>query len=1072
MNSPFLNWNLGSVTSTTCQLAQPLTDGRPIYARMRFDRFNTLEFPAGGSLTVTFLSNKDLHFIRERCRAAGWSHYGLPLLRVQRAENAEEARLDFMFPATMVPFTGALPLMVDKEVLEKVSGVADERSKTQFLEDLCLDSGYGRFLIRQAPGFIEDESLRNIVKFFLPSGLWIACRLLQNYRGVPYLHATSVEDVPRERISKSVSRVHLLPLMDQPGLQLIQSPEEAQANELNKLSQAASRIVMAWSQYHRLVAAERKRLFDLRASCPLTFHDPMPEDGLFRISLRNWPSARELWCAEDLSRGRIAKQSINVRLKLNADDPETTAIPATIERVSYEGDAWLDTAGKTPPDKGLVLATEEGDRAAERRKDSVERLQTAQVALPVLMDILNDPARAARAGKKHGAADHRGLNRSQSEAMERAVANESVMAIQGPPGTGKTKVIVEIVRHLFLKRRQNEALRVLVCSTQNDAVQNAVMKLQGEGILIHLNQSREAAQKSKASGLLQRLAQPVEDVQQKLEAKIQTDLNLSRASQCSHVGEDLAAALQDCPEEPAPVLQHLIQLGERWAGSPLVDMLSPWGELSTLRDELKQMLLNSSALARDLPRAKEALSAVTALLATTGNLAESEALRRSLETNETAVRQALGDGLLEALRDTLKLHRRSLRDGNAADAQVRWTRLREIMAEAETASVARGANEPLRAALRQVVQWRKRCLAELAELRQSLAATKAGAVVEWHKALAQDPHMWREICERYSQVVGATAQMSAPRAQDCAIEPYDYVIVDEAGRSDLFDLLIPMTLGRRILLVGDQQQLPPFIENTLLARDDEDDAESIRQFQEELARNTLFRELYEGLPTENRVMLNVQYRMHPAIGDAISDAFYEGQLTSGPEERSSPSYQDWLASKQPRWGLFDNRPLVWIESAVPKAPRCKDHNEFEVHIIRDLVQRALLATKASVSESRPEAFIGVISFYSEQVRQLQEAIATLPEAKGRVEIGTVDSFQGKEYPLTILSCCRHDPSRGEVGFLRLTSRVNVALSRAQCQLIIVGSAATLQHPEPGRGSAPLKDFCRAAGDNLFHTSPP
>ena len=103
-------------------------------------------------------------------------------------------------------------------------------------------------------------------------------------------------------------------------------------------------------------------------------------------------------------------------------------------------------------------------------------------------------------------------------------------SIQGPPGTGKTKVIVEIVRHLFLKRRQNETLRVLFCSTQHEAVQNAVMKLQGEGILIHLNQSREAAQKSKASGLLQRLAQPVEGVQQKLELKIQTDLNLSRAT--------------------------------------------------------------------------------------------------------------------------------------------------------------------------------------------------------------------------------------------------------------------------------------------------------------------------------------------------------------------------------------------------------------------------------------------------------------------------------------------------------------------------------------------------------------
>jgi superfamily I DNA and/or RNA helicase len=218
-------------------------------------------------------------------------------------------------------------------------------------------------------------------------------------------------------------------------------------------------------------------------------------------------------------------------------------------------------------------------------------------------------------------------------------------------------------------------------------------------------------------------------------------------------------------------------------------------------------------------------------------------------------------------------------------------------------------------------------------------------------------------------------------------------------------------------------------------------------------------------------MLNVQYRMHPAIGDAISEAFYDGQLTSGPEDRSSPSHHDWLASKQPQWGLFENHPLVWVESAHPTAPRCKDYSELEVRIIRDLVQRALLATRASGAEARPDTFLGIISFYSEQVRQLQEAIATLPAAKGRVEIGTVDSFQGKEYPLTILSCCRHDPTHGEVGFLRLPNRVNVALSRAQCQLIIVGSAATLLHPESSRGSTPLKDFCRAAGANLYRTEP-
>ena len=93
-------------------------------------------------------------------------------------------------------------------------------------------------------------------------------------------------------------------------------------------------------------------------------------------------------------------------------------------------------------------------------------------------------------------------------------------------------------------------------------------------------------------------------------------------------------------------------------------------------------------------------------------------------------------------------------------------------------------------------------------------------------------------------------------------------------------------------------------------------------------------------------------------------------------------------------------------------------------------------------------------------------VALIPEGRKLIEVGTVDAFQGKEFPIIVLSCCRHDPVRGTVGFLALPNRLNVALSRAQQQLIIVGSQATLLHPEPGRGSQPMKDFCAAAGPNL------
>jgi superfamily I DNA and/or RNA helicase len=159
--------------------------------------------------------------------------------------------------------------------------------------------------------------------------------------------------------------------------------------------------------------------------------------------------------------------------------------------------------------------------------------------------------------------------------------------------------------------------------------------------------------------------------------------------------------------------------------------------------------------------------------------------------------------------------------------------------------------------------------------------------------------------------------------------------------------------------------------------------------------------------------------------------------------------------------------LVWVDSGSEQTSRTKDHSDVEIRIIRDLVQQAI-AVRAGLELDQPRhPFVGIIAFYSEQVRLIQEAMAAMPETKGLVEIGTVDSFQGKEFPLTILSCCRHDPVGGNVGFLCLPNRVNVALSRAERQLVIVGSAPTMLHPESGRGSPPLKDFCEAAGENLF-----
>jgi superfamily I DNA and/or RNA helicase len=100
--------------------------------------------------------------------------------------------------------------------------------------------------------------------------------------------------------------------------------------------------------------------------------------------------------------------------------------------------------------------------------------------------------------------------------------------------------------------------------------------------------------------------------------------------------------------------------------------------------------------------------------------------------------------------------------------------------------------------------------------------------------------------------------------------------------------------------------------------------------------------------------------------------------------------------------------------------------------------------------------IGIISPYVAQTRLLQDtfqtdAIDTLEPVLGRhraeqvtrVEINTVDGFQGREKDIIILSTVRSNSS-GHIGFLTDQRRLNVALTRAKDALLVVGNKRTLK----------------------------
>lgn len=86
--------------------------------------------------------------------------------------------------------------------------------------------------------------------------------------------------------------------------------------------------------------------------------------------------------------------------------------------------------------------------------------------------------------------------------------------------------------------------------------------------------------------------------------------------------------------------------------------------------------------------------------------------------------------------------------------------------------------------------------------------------------------------------------------------------------------------------------------------------------------------------------------------------------------------------------------------------------------------------------------IVVLSPYNAQVESIREGLGK--KLRKYVQVATVDSFQGQEADIVLLSLVRSNPS-GQIGFLRQPNRVCVALSRARWALYMIGNMETLQH---------------------------
>lgn len=261
-------------------------------------------------------------------------------------------------------------------------------------------------------------------------------------------------------------------------------------------------------------------------------------------------------------------------------------------------------------------------------------------------------------------------------------------------------------------------------------------------------------------------------------------------------------------------------------------------------------------------------------------------------------------------------------------------------------------------------------------------------------------------------------------------ERFDVVIVEEAGMAILPTLFYCASLGSRAIMVGDPQQLPPIVQSP-----------------EPFVHRAMGRSIFEvTVPDAGEsdlvVMLDTQYRMHPLIGDLVSDLFYHGKLRHDDVVLETGS----IAASGP----YSGAPLVVVDTAGQTRCETREggYSRFNERTAQLCVDLAVQAVRDDIGS------VAIITPYVEQSRLIRHLLPPSARSEQQVECRTVHRFQGGERDMVILDTVDAAPLSpgvllaGTAPGASPGNLINVSISRARGKLVIVADVAYFRRRAP------------------------
>jgi serine/threonine protein kinase len=326
---------------------------------------------------------------------------------------------------------------------------------------------------------------------------------------------------------------------------------------------------------------------------------------------------------------------------------------------------------------------------------------------------------------------------------------------------------------------------------------------------------------------------------------------------------------------------------------------------------------------------------------------------------------------------------------------------------------------------------------------------------EFSQVLRSPRSNFTAFLARSSSIVAGTCVGVGKQTLGITDVPYDWVIVDEAARASPMELVVAMQAGKRVLLVGDHLQLPPSYPRAVEAQA----SALLGMLRKDFRRINNFQRAFSSAYGQAvGKTLRIQYRMAEHISRLVSHCFYGdslevGRAPPGPEYEKLPSFLTsqvvWIDTQDQGRGAFHR------EAGTHKGALVNEQEALAVvEVVRAILTSREFLERLAEQDRGHEPTIGIIAMYSDQRNLIRKKLEQAEWASGlrdHFSVGTVDSYQGRENRIIVLSVVRNDTGE-QIGFLNDPERINVAMSRAKDRLVIVSSSSMWR----SRTGSPMK----------------